>query len=261
MSSQQSGLRDQKQSVREHFGPVANNYATAQVHRAGPDLEVLVELAGVTGDERVLDVGCGAGHTALQIAPHVARVDALDLTTPMLDQVARLAAERGLGNVHPQLGDAEAIPFRDEQFEVVTCRLCAHHFQRPGRAVAEMFRVLAPGGRLILIDIVAPDAPELDTFLNAFELLRDPSHVRDHSIAQWQTMLGAAGFSVDRILSFPMRIGFEAWLTRIGAPAEAAAALRFMFGLAHREVRAHFEIDESLDFTLTNAVLRARRPA
>lgn len=260
MTSQPATPRDQKQSVREHFGPVANHYATAQVHRAGPDLEALVGLAGVTGHERVLDVGCGAGHTALQMAPHVARVDALDLTTPMLEQVARLAAERGLDNVHPRLGDAEAIPFPDEQFEVVTCRLCAHHFQRPGRAVSEMFRVLAPGGRLILIDIVAPDAPELDTFLNTFELLRDPSHVRDHSVAQWQTMLGAAGFLLDRALSFPMRIDFEAWLTRIGAPSEAATALRFLFGLANREVRAHFEIDASLDFTLTNAVLCARRP-
>lgn len=254
-------LRDQKQSVREHFGPVAARYATANVHRAGPDLAALVELSEVAGHERVLDVGCGAGHTALQLAPHVSRVDALDLTRAMLDQVERLAAERGLENVSTTLGDAEAIPFPDETFDVVTCRLCAHHFQRPGRAASEIFRVLAPGGRLILIDIVSPDAPELDTFLNAFELLRDPSHVRDHTLAQWQAMLGACGFDVDHCASWPMRIEFDAWLVRIGAPPEAARALRFMFGLASREVRAHFEIDERDDFTLTNALIRARRPA
>ncbi len=260
MSTHEPRLRDQKQSVRDHFGPVAAHYATAIVHRTGPDLEALVDRAEVRGDEHVLDVGCGAGHTALQLAPNVARVDALDLTRPMLDQVERLAAERGLDNVHTRLGDAEAIPFPDESFEIITCRLCAHHFQRPGRAVSEMFRVLAPGGRLILIDIVSPDSPGLDTFLNAFELLRDPSHVRDQSLAQWQTMLGAAGFTVDHSESWPMRIDFDAWIARIGAPPEAASALRFMFGLASREVRAHFEIDGRCDFTLTNALLRARRP-
>ena len=254
--------REQKQSVQEHFGPAAARYAIASVHRAGADLEALVRavVAVAEGRERALDVGSGAGHTALALAPHVARVEALDLTRAMLEQVERLAAERGLANVTTRLGDAEALPYPDASFEIASCRLCAHHFQRPALAVREMFRVLVPGGRLLLVDIVAAEEPEVDTFLNAIEIVRDPSHVRDHSISQWRGLLAAAGFEIEAVESYPMRIDFEAWLTRIGAPAEAAAALRWMFAQATHEARAALEIDEKLDFTLENAVFRARKP-
>lgn len=262
MSTEAARPRDQKQAVRDQFGPVAAHYARADVHRAGPDLDALLACIAAHDDARALDVGCGAGHTALTLAPHVARVDALDLTRSMLDQVEKLAAERGLANVETRLGDAEAIPCPDGHYAIVTCRLCAHHFQRPGRAVAEMFRVLAPGGRLILIDIVAPELPEVDTFLNAIEIVRDPSHVRDYTLSQWRAMLGAAGFALGATQTWPMRIDFEAWLTRIGATADAAAALRLMFARATDEVRARMEIDpERLDFTLTNALIVADRPA
>lgn len=251
---------NQKQSVRDHFGPVAHRYASASVHRMGPDLEALAAEVAGRGAEHALDVGCGAGHTALAVAPHVRRVDALDLTQPMLDQTARLAAERALDNVHTRLGDAEAIPWPDASFDLVTCRLCAHHFQSPERAVAEMFRVLAPGGRLLLVDIVAAEDPGIDTFLNAVELVRDPSHVRDHTVVQWRHMLEEVGFAVDRCDTFPMRIDFEAWLVRIGAPTEAGTALRWMFGQATEEARAQLEINERFDFTLTNALLACDRP-
>jgi len=253
--------RHQKQSVREQFGPAAARYATAAVHRSGPDLEALVEAAAPLADDRALDVGCGAGHTALALAPRVARVDALDLTQPMLDQVEQLAAERRLANVAVRLGDAEAIPFPDAHFAIVACRLCAHHFQHPARAAREMARVLAPGGRLVLVDIVSPDAPEADTFLNAIELVRDPSHVRDHTVPQWRTMLEDAGLTVGEARTWPMRIDFADWLARIGAPPEASAALRWMFSLASDEVRVALEIDpERNDLTLTNALIVATRP-
>ena len=76
----------QKQAVRDQFGPVAAHYRTAGVHRAGPDLEAMLPAATLRGDERVLDVGCGGGHTAVAFAPAVAEVVALDLTEAMLEQ-------------------------------------------------------------------------------------------------------------------------------------------------------------------------------
>ena len=93
----------------------------------------------------LLDVGTGAGHTAFAFAPHIAEVEALDLTQEMLDQVERGAQERGLTNIHCQLGDAEALPYPDDTFDFVTSRLCAHHFQNAPAFVREVARVLWAG--------------------------------------------------------------------------------------------------------------------
>jgi ubiquinone/menaquinone biosynthesis C-methylase UbiE len=250
---------DQKQSVQARFGPAAGNYASAGVHKSGPDLEAMLPAAAPTGSERVLDVGCGAGHTAIAFAPHVQSVDAVDLTPAMLEQTDKLAERAGARNLTTRLGDVEALPYPDRQFEIVTCRLCAHHFGQPGRALSEIARVLAPGGQLILVDIVSPEPPEQDTFLNTLEMLRDPSHVRDHSLSQWLAMLGAAGLAPELLATWPMRLDFERWLRRIGASPEAEVGLRALFGAASRGVRDHFEIAENLDFTITNALLRATR--
>jgi SAM-dependent methyltransferase len=249
----------QKQSVQDRFGPVAGNYATASVHRQGPDLEAMLPAAGLRGGERVLDVGCGAGHTALAFAPRVERVDALDLTETMLEQTRKAAGERGLGNVHTQRGDVEAIPFADRDFDLVTCRLCAHHFKNPGRALAEIARVLKPSGLLLLVDIVSPETGVEDTFLNAVELLRDPSHVRDWRVSEWMAMLGAAGLAGEALASWPMRLGFQSWVERIGAAPAAVRGLETVFDAATREVREHFAIEDDRSFSITNALLRGRR--
>ena len=169
--------------IQQRCGAAALRYAQSEYHGAGPDLAAMLEAAALRGGEHVLDVGCGAGHTALCFAPHVAEVVALDLTDAMLEQTRALAASRGLANLRCERGDAHALPFEDASFDVVTCRVCAHHFARPGHAVREAARVLRPGGRYLLVDSVVPDDAAQDTFLNAIEWLRDPSHVRNHAVA------------------------------------------------------------------------------
>ncbi len=249
---------DQKQAVRAQFGPSAAAYASASVMRAGPDLEAMAGAARLSGNERVLDVGCGAGHTALAFAPRVARVEAIDLTEEMLAQTRELARERGVRNLRTQLGDAEALPYPAARFELATCRLCAHHFQHPGRALAEIARVLVPGGCLLLADILAPATPAEDSFLNAIELMRDPSHVRDHSLSEWWTMLGNAGFVPELVGIWPLALDFESWVSRIGASPSAVAGLRTLLGRASSEARATFSIGEDLSFSLSSGLIRAR---
>lgn len=255
--------RHQKQAVQQQFGAVASNYAQASfVHRQGPDLDAL--LASLRGLEtaRALDVGCGAGHTAHALAAHVGHVVAVDLTGPMLEETRSGAAALGLENVETRHGDAEALPFEDESFDVVACRLCAHHFGHPERAVAEAFRVLVPGGRYVLIDIVAPEDPTCDSFLQAFEVVRDPSHVRDHSVSQWTAMCLAAGFEAPSVRSWPMPQVFSTWAARIGATPTATAALIEMFGAAPDEVRAHFDVRGTPveTFAIENALFETTKP-
>ena len=172
-----------KDAVTAQFAGAAEAYASSEVFVGGPDLEAMREIATLRGDERILDLGAGAGHTALFFAPGVRRVDAIDLAGPMLAQGRRLASERGLGNIHWHRGEAEALPFEDSAFDIVTSRQSAHHFPDLAAALAEVHRVLRESGRFILVDTVAPEDHAGETFLNAFEILRDISHVRDHAVS------------------------------------------------------------------------------
>jgi ubiquinone/menaquinone biosynthesis C-methylase UbiE len=166
------------EQVDRQFGPVAAAYLSSQVHSQGADLgEAADKLSGL---DRVLDVGCGAGHLSFAVAAGVGAVVASDLSREMLAAVAAEAKRRGLDNLVTQRASAEALPFDDASFDAVCTRFSAHHWADLRRGISEMRRVLKPGGRLIVIDVVAPDSALFDTHLQALELLRDASHVRDH---------------------------------------------------------------------------------
>lgn len=246
-----------KESVQVQFGNAAEAYVRSPVHASGEDLARLVQEAALGGTERVLDAGCGAGHTAIAVAPFARSVVAVDLTEAMLEVAARLAAERGLTNLTVRHGDVEALPADDGEFDRVVSRYSAHHWPHPARALAEIRRALKPGGRFVLSDIVSWDDPTLDTWLQTIELLRDPSHVRDHSIAQWHGMLRDAGFTVRTAPEFAVRLDFADWVARIGTPADQVAALQSLFALAPAEVRDVMEIDAGNFFTIRGAVLTA----
>ncbi len=252
---------DLGESIRQQFGAAASNYAVSPVHAGGPNLDAMLTRASLSGRERVLDVGCGAGHTALAFAPLVAEVVALDMTQEMLDESARLAKQRGLANVAFEHGRAEALPFPDGAFDVVTSRLCAHHYADPARATREAARVLRSGGRYLLVDSIALDDGVQDTYLNAIEVLRDPSHVRDHSASQWLGMFTDAGLEATLVTRWKLRIEFEPWLTRIGTARTMAEGIRSLLDAAPREVREALELSEATgyDFTMPIALVEGVR--
>lgn len=247
---------DIQESVQRQFGPVASAYATSSVHRGGPDLEAMLAAANLQGDERVLDVAPGAGHTALAFAPRVASVVALDLTEAMLETGRRLAEEQEITNVTFLLGDAEHLPCPDASFDLVTCRYAAHHFPRPAVAVGEWARVLKPGGALLLVDVVSPDDSKADTILNAAEVLRDPSHVRDHTVGQWLAMLEEAGFTAEDLGRWPLRLPFASWTERMRTPAPTALQIRALFDAAPASTREILAIETDGTFTCPVALLK-----
>ena len=228
--------------IQRRFGAAAGRYAQSDYHGAGPDLAAMLDAADLSGGEQVLDVGCGAGHTALCFAPRVAEVVALDLTEAMLEQTRALAASRAVPNLRCERGDAHALPFADATFDVVTCRVCAHHFARPEQAVREAVRVLRRGGRFVLVDSVVPDDAAQDTFLNALEWLRDPSHVRNHSVPQWLAWMRDAGLEAAWLHTFRLALDLEDWAARIGTPAPRVELLRTLLDGAVAEVRAGLAI-------------------
>lgn len=228
-----------KQAVADRFTQVARNYASSPVHRGGPELEAMLAAAALAGRERVLDLGCGPGHTALAFAGRGARVVAVDLAEAMLEEGRRLASERGL-DVRFEQADVEALPLEDAAYDIATSRFSAHHYPRPELALREAARVLRPGGCLLLADSVAPEAAAEDTFLNAIEVLRDPTHVRDHSPSQWLAMLRGAGLAAEQLGSWWLELDFESWITRNGASPRTARAIREVFRAAPSDVRAPF---------------------
>jgi SAM-dependent methyltransferase len=125
----------------------------------------------------VLDVACGAGHAADPIAPHVRQIVGIDLTAALLRVGAQRLAAVGIQNVLLQEARAEALPFIDESFDVVFCRSSLHHFEDPVQVVAEMVRVCRRGGRVVLLDLVAPSDDIRGRFDDIHRLI-DPSHRR-----------------------------------------------------------------------------------
>lgn len=249
---------NQSQSIQDRFGPAAAAYAVSAVHRGGEDLEAMLAAGSLRGDERILDLGCGAGHTALAFAERCREVVAFDLTEAMLQQAAALAAERGLTNLRFQQGDVCALPFGDAEFDLVTSRLSAHHYADPRAALREVARVLVPGGRFLLSDTVAPEDPARDSFLNGFELLRDPSHVRNYRLSEWQAMFREFGLEPELLGSFEISLEFESWVRRIGTAQGAVTGLKALFDAVPDEVRGYFGIrgDGDYAFKLQLGVMR-----
>ncbi len=247
----------------EHYGSRARDYVTSAVHSTGADLDQIE--AEVRGQDaaRVLDLGCGGGHVSYRAAPHVAEVVACDVTAGMLDAVAATAAERGLANIAVQQAPAEALPFPDASFDVVLCRFTAHHWHDLEAGLRQARRVLKPGHRALFIDTVAPADPVLDTHLQAVELLRDASHVRNYSVAEWVAALARSGLVLEGLTTRRLRMDFPVWIARTRAPAEHAAAIRSLQNGASALVRDHFAIaaDGGFDIdTVTFAVRGAAIP-
>jgi len=250
--------------AQAQFEATASNYVASPRHATGDDLRRLVELAELRGDERVLDVATGAGHTALAFAPHVAEVVASDLTPRMLEVAATLAAERGIRNVRFVRAQAESLPFDAQTFDVVTCRVAPHHFADPSAFVREVARV-APGGRFLLEDQTAPDDPELDEFVNRFERWRDPSHVRAYTAKEWRAWIEQAGLVVETIEAVDKgSYDFADWTARAHMPdAERDALERWLLAAPPRFVE-FFRIlsDEGRIRSLRAcfSIIAARRP-
>ena len=134
--------KDTNAIVRSQFGVAAADYATSEVHAKGESLARIVELAAPQTTWHVLDVATGAGHMAAAFAPHVASVVASDITKEMLTEAGKLAASRNLLNMTTATAEAGSLPFADETFDLVCCRLAAHHFPSLERFVSEVRRVL-----------------------------------------------------------------------------------------------------------------------
>jgi ubiquinone/menaquinone biosynthesis C-methylase UbiE len=236
--------------VTDQFGPRAKAYVTSAVHAEGEDLDQVGRVAQSHPGGRVLDLGCGGGHVSYRVAPYAEEVTAYDLAADMLAEVARTAEARGLDNIVTSQGAVERLPFPDAGYDLVVSRFSAHHWRDFPAGLREARRMLRPGGHAIFIDAISPGRPSADSFLQTIEMLRDPSHVRDYTAAEWIAALTAAGFV--RCVTTPrrLRMEFSSWIARMATPELHAQAIRSLQNRMAGELRASFAIEEDGSFML-----------
>jgi SAM-dependent methyltransferase len=248
---------DRERLVVEQFGPRAENYVGSAVHASGADLDDVAARAAAIRPARALDLGCGGGHVAYALAPHAGRVTAVDLSAAMLAAVREEAARRGFARIETVEAPAERLPFADESFDMLVSRFSAHHWRDFSAGLREARRVLRRNAPALFIDIVSPGPPALDTHLQAIELLRDASHVRDYTGAEWFEALTAAGFSPRASRSWRLRMDFADWTGRIATPPELRDAIRRLQDKADAATRAHFAVEPDGSFWLDAVSIEA----
>jgi SAM-dependent methyltransferase len=184
----------------------AQAYVESDAHREGGDLDILVGWA--EGARTALDVATGGGHVARRLRELGIKVVTVDPAPGMgPDVVSR----------------AEDLPFADSSFDVVACRTAAHHFADVRAAVREMGRV--SGDRLLIVDTLNMGEEAEDA-----ERLRDPSHVRNYSDAEWRELVADAGLGIDDVRFIKHTFDFGAWLERTGCRGEEAERVRELWG-------------------------------
>ena len=257
--------RDFKERVREQFGKTAEGYVRNKGFATGDDLAEAARLLKPTPEDTLLDVACGGGHTALYFAPMVRSVVASDLTMQMLKRAQEFISEEGkVENVTFREADAEDLPFPAGSFTLLACRIAPHHFPDVPRALREFHRVLRRGGRMVVIDTLLPEDAEIADFYQTAEKMRDPTHVRAYTEAEWVKMAEEAGFLVQETRIFPKTHDFQEWARRTGLSREGVQNLNRFFMQASSKVHDYFQVEtfagEVESFTDRKVLLYGTRP-
>ena len=198
-------LNDIQRASQEQFARQSHRYGKGHFLENVDDVRAAVDSISLPARARVLDVATGGGHTGLYLASLGHDVVLADLAQPMLEHAQRTAQERGL-SVETRQHAAEKFPYANELFDLVTCRVAAHHFSSPEKFVGETARVLKPGGHFILIDgTVEDDQPEAEAWMHAVEKWRDPSHHRFLTPHAWSDLCRAHRLAPERVELSPFK--------------------------------------------------------
>ena len=179
----------------------AEGYRESEAHRSGRDLELFAEWAA---GQTVLDVATGGGHVARRLREAGCTVVTCDPAPGMKADV---------------LCRAEHLPFADGSFDVVTCRVAAHHFEDVAVALQEIARV--SGGLVLVADNLFVDETGEEA-----DRLRDPTHVRNYSEDEWRGLFADAGLDLEQFEREEKWVQLGPWLERAGCTGDEAARVR-----------------------------------
>ncbi|MEI4770117.1 methyltransferase domain-containing protein [Psychrobacillus sp. FJAT-51614] len=235
-----------KNKVQEVFSKNAEKYVTSSTHAKGSDLSLLPSWLDLPTNSIVLDIATGGGHVVKALAPHASQVFATDLTYQMLE-AAKRHLDQTESNISYVIADAESLPFLENTFDAVTCRIAPHHFPHPDIFVKEVARVLKHGGKFLLIDNIAPEEKELDEFVNHLEKLRDESHNRSYSINEWKTWFEQADLTLLKAEARKKTFDYPDWVRRTTTSEEQVKKVDSHLLLANDSISNYFSIQTSND--------------
>ena len=244
------GTKNHKELIRSEFSKQAEAYSRSYISNQEA-LSLIVRESELQEEDLVLDMATGTGFLAIELARHSRRVIGIDITPAMLARASKAKEEQGIYNLSFLMADGESLPFHDETFDVVACRLGIHHFPEPKGQIFEMKRVAKARGKVVIADILSSEDTKKGTFHNSLEILRDPSHVWAYSPPSFRSLLSEAGLNVIKYLDWLVPMDFEEWVKLTSPPIESQKTLRGTFlkdmGKDESGLRVHL-IEERVKF-------------
>ena len=257
-------MTDQRRTSQDQFGALAARYGASKTHT---DRFSLVDVADFLPDRQyqvAIDVGAGPGFTAFSIASKTQRVIALDITPEMLQQAKTLRHDRGAPQTDLALARAETLPFANQSIDLIACRTAAHHFDDVGAWLSECFRILQPGGILVMIDTVSPEDPVAASWMHEIELQRDPRHAFNLSVSHWTSATRGVGLTLESTHDSVVKLDHPDWGERAGLAGASLAGLGSALRAAPDPAKEAFGIspneDGTIDFYWGVLTLVAKRP-
>jgi len=250
------------QTVANAWSQLGTNYAVSTPHKFGPSLPKLLSLARPAKEDICLDVGTGTGHTAAQLAYFAKKVYGLDPSEGMRQAAAEMYGH--VENLELVSGTSEETGFPNNTFDIITARHTLHHHPSMPRTLAELRRVLKPGGRLVIVDEISP-VEDLDTWYHTLEVTRDPTHERAYTMDQWRTFIKDAGLNwVVGDAETLYRLEVEAWIERMNPSDSQAENVRYLFreanSLARKVFNITYEGENAVTFDIPMALILATKP-
>ncbi len=228
------------QKTADAWSKLGDSYAASNVHKFGPSLPKLLALARPNNNDVCLDVGTGTGHTAANLAVFAKKVYGLDIAEGMLK-----AAKESYGhleNLEFITGSSEETGFPDDTFDIITARHTLHHHPSMPRTLAELKRILKPGGRLVIVDEITP-SESVNDWYHALEVARDPTHGRAYYVGEWQTFIQNAGLTwIVGDTNTVYSLGAESWIVRMKPSTAQAEKVWQLFREASLEAKDIFNI-------------------
>ncbi|HYQ01427.1 MAG TPA: class I SAM-dependent methyltransferase [Polyangiaceae bacterium] len=213
--------------IQDQFSRQALPFAALPAHSNAEGFELLARSARLGPDDELLDVACGPGLVACELAPRVKSARGLDVVEPMIEQARARAARLGLDNVAFDAGDCTQLPYADGSFSRVVTRYSFHHLLEPALTLREMTRVCRPGGTITVCD-AAPARDKRDAY-NRMEKLRDPSHAAALCPEQLEDLFSSQGLQVYDRAQYRLEVALEDSLAASFPAPGAADKLREMF--------------------------------